>query len=564
MSATIPPDLHEEAAAVLATDPTLAAWLEARESCWATFVPREDRPEDFDEQAGFCYGQDPVSFLIGGNASGTTEAAAYKTADFVLRRQPPPRENTPFWVISDTYDQVMGTCWSEKLWGHRHIPECEIDWDGIRWYDSKQGFPFVVPLKPWPGRPGKNWSLHFKSYKQGRRSMQARSIGGFWFSEQFPLSIFLEVLRGCRDTMFHGGQFSEFTPIDPELCIWIEKVMDDPPEGWRFYRANTACNKANLADGWYEQFFATVPDELLQTRMTGALATFAGCIYPSFNQAVHVDAEPITFPPGVEHMRAIDWGASEEHPQTCVWGYTDAIGEWHIYDEYWSADQTRITIDHAVEIMARSLLWGWPPPLHVWQSDDPILRRFCELVRERLTELDNTTLGRVEWLDRYLREPGSNHTLRPEDTFGYTFGDPSRPGEMQSFTRYGIQMAPASNDVYDGINTVRSLLKIHPYTGRPRIYIHPRCVHLIEEFRKYRWKKGREPHDGGVLNPQVARPEPLKRADDTVDALRYLVYSPTRQRGESPKSVDHRAQIGKDRQGIQLDRGRGGWQRPAK
>lgn len=553
--AAIPEGLQDEAAAVLADDPTLADWLALQDSSWANFRPRPDRPEEFDQQSSFCFNRDPVAILSGGNAAGTTVAAAWKTANFLLQQQPPPHADTPFWIIAETYDQVMGVCWGEKLYGQGFIPDCEVEWERVRWYDSKRGFPYVVPLKPWPGRPGKNWSIEFKSYKQGRRSMQARSIGGFWFSEQFPLSIFLEVLRGCRDCMFPGGQFAEFTPIDPELCLWVEKVMEKPPEGWKFYRANTACNKENLADGWFEQFFATVPDELQATRMTGALATFEGVIYPSFNQAVHVTAEPFLFPPNVTHMRGVDWGASEEHPQVVLWGYQDGMGDWFIYDEYWSADQTKITMDHAVEVVARSLFWRWPPPLHVFQSTDPILVRFCQLVLERLDEMSGEQANLVR---AFLRTPGGFPVAWAVNQYGYTYADPSRPGEMVAFTRFGIQMAPASNDVYEGINCVRSLLKINPYSGKPRIYFHPRCVHLVDEMRKYRWKKRKASAETSVIPVEAPKPVPLKKDDDTVDALRYLTFSPTRQLKDTPDSIDHRTNT-PHRQSVQLDRSRERW-----
>jgi hypothetical protein len=487
--------------AVCQSDPVLRQWLMGlEEGAYFNFQPRPDRPAEFDEQHSFCYNRDPVSFLIGGNAAGTTEAAAYKSALFMLRQQPPPRKDTPFWIISNTYDQVCDVCWSEKLIGHGHIPECEVEWDRISWLDKKAGRPKAVPLLPWPesrgGDPDKNWRIEFKSYEQGRQALQARSIGGFWFSEQFPLDVFLETLRGCREYMYGGGQFAEFTPIDPELCLWVEALMEAPPDGWKFYRANTECNKSNLADGWYEQFFATVPDELLETRKTGALATFEGVIYQSFNRNIHViPAERMLIPPGVFHGLATDWGASEEHPHATVWGYRDGKGDWWIYDEYWSIDQSKITRDHAEEIVLRCKAWGWPT--------------------EELTNHRD---------EKYL-------ALKTGVYYTGNVADPGRPGEIQEFNQRGIPTLPACNDVYEGINAVRELLKVNPFSGRPRIFISSRCKHLIDELRKYRWRKAKRATGSMLTNPQVAAPVPLKRDDDTADALRYLIYSDKRARG---------------------------------
>ncbi|HEV3345418.1 MAG TPA: hypothetical protein VG125_33880 [Pirellulales bacterium] len=526
-------DYADQLASVIQDDPILAAWwqLRGRELGWANFTPRPDDAARFDEQAGFCHNRDQVAFLIGGNAAGTTEAAAYKTAQFVLHQQPPPRPSTPFWIISNTYDQVGDVCWAEKLDGHGHIPPCEVQWDRITWVNAKKNQPLTVDLKPWPAErleayraenpeakidPRANWRLEFKSYEQGRRQFQAKSIGGFWFSEQFPLDLFVEVLRGCREYMFAGGQFAEFTPIEPELCIWVENVMDRAPKGWRFYRANTECNKSNLAAGWFEQFFGAVPDEMMATRMTGALATFEGVIYPSFQPAVHVKSikDPGFRNPtalrGVHHFRGTDWGASEEHPFCCLWAYRDGIGTWWVYDEYWNNSQSAVTRDHAQEIASR---WKWP-------AGDP--------------------------------------------HYGPLFADPSRPGEINAFNMGFEQTAtmpacpsiatqPASNAVFEGINLVRSLLKVNPATGEPRLYIcKERCPHLIDELRKYRWLKGRKPAGGAILNPKVAQPVPLKRDDDCVDALRYLIKSATGYEGATPDSMRYRAFEAR-RVGVNLD-----------
>ena len=454
---------------------------------YLNFVPRPDDPENFDQQASFCYNRDSVSFLIGGNAAGTTEAAAYKTALFLLRQQEPPRPDTPFWILSNTYSQVCGTCWQEKLLGHGHIPEQEIQWDRVSWVARNKGWPERVPLKPWNKHSKNNWCIEFKSYDQGRQALQARSIGGFWFSEQFPAEVFLETFRGCREYMFPGGMFCEFTPIDPVLCIWVEKIMENPPKGWAFYRANTQKNAKNLADGWFDQFFASVSDEMLQVRMTGALATFEGVIYPSFSPAVHV-IESVDIPEGVFHFRAIDWGASAEHPFVCLWGYIDGEGVWTIYDEYWNTSQERLLTEHIDEIKERSIEWGYP----------------------------------------------TNPTGNPY--YGACFADPSRPDNIAAFNRAGIWIEPAANDVFKGIECVRVHLKCNPITRKPKLRI-------LKEMRTYRWRRSKSATDGSVLNPVAQAPAPLKRDDDTVDALRYMLFTyETRNGGFTPMEAhyDHK------------------------
>jgi hypothetical protein len=71
-------------------------------------------------------------------------------------------------------------------------------------------------------------------------------------------------------------------------------------------------------------------------------------------------------------------------------------------------------------------------------------------------------------------------------------------------------------------------------------------------MRKYRWMRSRKPSEANLLNPKVAKPQPLKRDDDLADALRYMIYTVERQRGMVPSSYKH--QEYSDRHGVQLDR----------
>lgn len=542
------------AAEILALDPELSEW--ARQVSFAdvnkfrSFEPRPDDVANFDQQSAYVNARDSLSFLMGGNGSGKTACSALKASRFLMSR-PPPRPDTPFWIVAQKLEQAAGVCWKEKLWDLGFLPKTEVDQARISWQDVKQGYPASVPLKPWPVEacnewnadpanwdnpkgtaprhpavPGANWRIDIKSVEQGRAAMQAASIGGFWFSEQFPLNIFLEILRGCRDYFFPGGQFCEFTPIEPELCLWVEQLMDNPPKDWGFYRCNTAMNKANTAPGWYEQFFGAVPDEMLATRQTGALASFEGVIYQSFNVSVHCldPGHPLMqIPDGCEHFMATDWGASSEHPHATGLGCRDGMGTWRIYDEYWNPDQGLITLDHADRIIEMCDQWGWPTTLR----------------RERKTGNSRLVLA------------------GDDPNYGYNFADPSRPGEINEFNFYGIPTAPANNRVYEGIDTIRSLLKLRPPKNQPMLFISRKCKHLIEELRKYRWLKGKKSTSGQmVLNPKVAAPQPLKRDDDSVDWLRYMIHSAEKQRGAGITSTDQHPE-GFARKSVALDKGEG-------
>lgn len=501
----------EEMSRIIQRQPDVARWVEDRRQAYYSFVPRPDDPENCDEQHSFCFNRDQVSFLIGGNAAGTTEAAAFKTALFLLRQQPPPRPNTPFWVVSNTLDNTIDVCWTEKLHGHGHIPECEVDWSRIEWRSQKMNRPLSVPLKPWPkdrgGDPSKNWRIFFKSFDQGRELMQARSIGGFWFSEQFPLDLLLETLRGCREYMYPGGQFVEFTPVDANLSLWVEDLVKKLPEGWRIYRANTAANRKNLGAGWFEQFFGVMDDEQQGVRMKGDLAAFEGLIYKAFSQERHTIPATMlrTPPPGVHHFLGTDWGASEEHPHVTTFGYRDGIGDWVVYAVYKSGSQEKLTIDHANAVLDLCEDWGWP------------------------VEKDPASLtGR--------RIAGEKNPF-----YGQNYADPSRPDKIGDFSAMGIPTASASNAVHPGIEYVKSLLRERPSTGAPKLMVSSECEELIRGFRIYRWLRGQSPKAGAALNPRVAKIDPLKRDDDEVDALRYMVYSADLHHDVAPTFVKQEA-----------------------
>jgi hypothetical protein len=328
--------------------------------------------------------------------------------------------------------------------------------------------------------------------------MQARSIGGFLFVEQFPWGLLTEVLRGCREYNFRGSKLVEFTPIDPAMSYELEKLIEENrlPNGWRVFRANTECAKeaGHVSATWFDEFFGQVPDEMLLTRLTGEFATYEGAIYQGFNPKVHlVGDEVIGYPDGVIYRRSIDWGAGPDNAFCCLWAYRNGLGQWFVFDEYYSTDQSKTVMDHLDDIRRR----------HPWPNN-----------------------------------PGK---------YGTTYADPSATDCIRIAQRWGFFVTPARNDVREGIDCVRSMLKKVPGLGQPKLFIHrENCPNLARQMRTYRWMRA----NGNGLNPRDAPPEPLKKDDHAVDALRYLLFTEQSYSGE--RAVSFRSDHESQRHGVRL------------
>ena len=131
----------------------------------------------------------------------------------------------------------------------------------------------------------------------------------------------------------------------------------------------------------------------------------------------------------------------------------------------------------------------------------------------------------------------------PEEPLVYA--DSENAPAINQFAAWGWQVQAAIKNVLDSIDCIRSLLKVQPATGEPRLTISAACRRLVAEMRKYRWHKPRS----GTASPV---PRPLKREDDCVDALRYAVYSYEQQQGRAPGSLTYKAEP--VRYGVRLER----------
>jgi len=91
------------------------------------------------------------------------------------------------------------------------------------------------------------------------------------------------------------------------------------------------------------------------------------------------------------------------------------------------------------------------------------------------------------------------------------FADAAEPKTIQEIYQSGFNIKAADKEVYAGIMKVKA---------QP-LYIHSNSVNLLNEIKKYRWKSD--------ANGKVIDKQPIKLNDHILDALRYAVYSKSKQ-----------------------------------
>ncbi len=471
----------------------------------ATFRPRPDVPEEFDEQTGFIESKATFSIAVGGNGSGKTVCAAVKTAKHVLEN-PPPRENCPFWILGETFEQTCATCWTQNL--AQFIPRHMIL--TIDWYKPKRNWPRAVVLKHPTKKDAPGWVITFKSYDQGALLMQGQSIGGYWFNEEPPLEIVREVQVRCRD--YDSPGWADFTPAHMRDPSWPE-LYEDPPEGWRFFRMNTAKNTAKKVQQWASKYFTSIPEDERETRMTGAFAGFSGQVFKEFYRPVHVidqktkepflrriaeQLEQHKLPNGWNFLRAIDFGYS--NPLACLWIARDTDNRYYVFDEHYAAQ--KMIREHAKAIESRPWKYGHPCYGPTWcDNNDP------EGIRE-LNEAARSPTGAQPYFRKVEKHP---------------------------------------NNMGRQISLLRSMMMVQG-DGRPRIYILAKCKNLIREIRGYRWQQGASGPNSP--NPQDS---PVEKDDHTVDAMRYGICHDAMGGRSAPDSVSRGAH---ERESIRFSAGR--------
>lgn len=385
------------------------------------FKPRPDQSHLLDQQSSFYEDSGHgIAVGLGGNGSGKSYCSSARVARFLFTT-PPPEPLTPFWVLSQNMELATGTCWLQNL-SKFILPEFIHD---TVWFSAAKGLPRTVILKPHAN--GNSWVIEFKSYDQGRAALQGSNVAGWWCDEQADFTIITELLARTRKWSLPANKTYSLTPIDPDLKL--EEIAANPDQwpDWTFYRFNTRCNDQINPD-FVRQIEANEISELVETRLTGAFATYEGQIYKQFDSKLHV-VEPFDIPRTWLHVRGLDLGWS--HATACVWGAKDHEGNLFIYREYLKSHTS--VEDHVKEING-----DW-----------------------------STFINR-----------------------GSTYADPAAAQTLHEFALRGLPTASANKEVLAGIATVQSLLRAGA-DGKPKLFIFKSCPLLISQIRTYIWDKSK-------------------------------------------------------------------------
>jgi phage terminase large subunit len=231
---------------------------------------------DFDQMTSFIEDYfEGGKIVLGGTGSSKTYTASFLLSKMIFNHKA-PGPNTPIWIGSQTQN-LVGNIWLQAL--SKFITEQHIL--NIRWRKTLL-HPEIVMLKP--DEEGNSFNLHFFSYEQGRKALQAANVWMVWLDEQCSGEIIEEVWGRLRTWRHNNMLIYSLTPLEPDP--YLQDIYDRRDEAeirdiWKFYHLDTMKNQ-HISEEWKRTYLDSLPPDIRLTRQFGEFASYRGAIYPEF------------------------------------------------------------------------------------------------------------------------------------------------------------------------------------------------------------------------------------------------------------------------------------------
>lgn len=403
--------------------------------------------------------------LAAGTRGGKTYAAAREFMRKVYRGRTKKQGRLNYWIIAPDYSLTEVA--REEL---ADILGCENP-------EDMKSSPLV---KKWNASKLRLWLhgnilIEFKSAERPEK-LVARGLDGAWFDEasRCPQVAWANLRARLADRQ--GWCIFSTTPMGKNwfynevyrLGDSLDEICDPEFESFLFKTADNTAVPGLAAE--VERARKQMPARYFKRDFEASFEIFSGQVYDEFDREIHIVGPrnklgitelPETF---AEVIATKDWGYRPNPGVTLVIGITGG-GDWYVIDEIY---ETGLLITPAND-QDKNDTW-------------------------------------VKW-DKELKE---SYDIRE------WYADPSEPAYIEAYRKNGIYIQETKNDVAPGIQAVAVLLHINEETGRPRLFISPKCKNLIRELESYHYKENRD----GTL-----KEGPEKKDDHCPDALRYAIFT---------------------------------------
>lgn len=352
-------------------------------------------------------------------------------------------------------------------------------------------------------------TIEFMSYDQDLDKFAGTSRHWVHFDEEAPKPIFTECLARLVDT--NGDFWISMTPVEGMNWIYddlYENNVNNADGDVEIIEINTFENPYLTEEG-IKNLMNSMDEDDVTTRIGGGYVRKGGLVYKNFDPVTgsrHVlsesIADPKTFFPSSRWMwiMALDHGLN--NPTAVLWLAVNDDGFICCFDEHYQAE---LTIEQqAAKIKEKIKKHGRFPDLLV--ADPSIKQR---------TAVTGTSI-------------------------------------QEEYQKYGLSFTTGNNDVPAGVIRVKRYFNFMPYAGElsrrhplyggglllpaavdsvtapsiegkyARLVIDPRCIKLIWELKRYRWKTYTDKKKQYENNPYD---EPHKKDDHACDALRYAIMT---------------------------------------